>query len=62
MLIEDSVMLQLHLDRTQKEVFQVLCNLNDVTMSQQVRKLIRAYLSEQGIDPPYKTPQNAFKL
>ncbi|WP_419760887.1 hypothetical protein [Reinekea blandensis] len=53
-------MLQLYLDRTQKEWFQKICREDDVTMSQQVRRLIKQFLSEQGIDPPYPELPNPY--
>lgn len=46
--------LQVYLDKTTKLRFKVWCWENDITMSQQIRRLIKQHLKaqEEGVRPP----------
>jgi len=44
--------LTLLIDPHKKKAFEELCALQDLTPSQVVRKLIREYLSEHGVEYP----------
>lgn len=49
------VLLQCFLSRNEKDAFKLWCYQNDVTMSQQLRKMIRSHLHSEDfpIQPDY---------
>lgn len=51
--IVDPVPVQFDLNRPEKEAFQIWCRANDITMSQFLRRQIRAQLRLDGLSPPY---------
>ncbi len=52
-MIGNPQLIQIYLDKGQKRAFKRWCFQNDITMSQQLRRLIREHLREEGVIPPY---------